>query len=606
MQPRRQQTCTQDHSLRLAPVRNHGNMPRRSYLSPRARSAPGGMWRIAIRPWPHIVPILILTMLFFVSAPQSAPLAFMSTDSAALCAFEANSPDNTPFTADAFSGQECPAYPQATFCTGPSCDADAGICLGADQYSNQSACQGAACCLKGSLLDGGTISVVPYLGRTVMSSPTQAEQIIDDSPGLANAIKCASSLPTTRKTVYFPPGRYILRTPLRPHFDHLTLTGPAIQPGTPFDASTSAILIARPCNPEQFPGAVQISDAPAQGVWIQNFQVDLTDGPHLPPASPQATSASGIQVNQCTKCRVTNILMRYAPLTPEIPACKPYNLDGITFAVGSGGVISNVLVDGVPKVGLYLASVPAIHGAPPVLITDCEVRNSNGPLGAVGMGISAANATVQRCNVHHNLLHPVDGTPGPEGTGLLIATQPDVLGAPSIPTDIFVTRSHFHHNGGTGITIGSVIPDGRPHDIMLQGVRTSYNGGSGLRVEAATDLDIVDMWSWGNAHFGMAFTSSTNLPPATPRVDTVVVDDALIFENRLSPASLIAGMFIQASDITVNGGKILRCARGNQIVGIWEEPWQMGLGTNQEQTFQPENNIFSGVTMEGITYPYWP
>jgi hypothetical protein len=48
----------------------------------------------------------------------------------------------------------------------------------------------------------------------------------------------------------------------------------------------------------------------------------------------------------------------YALLTPEISACKPYNLDGITFAVGSGGVISNVLVDGVLKVELYLASVP--------------------------------------------------------------------------------------------------------------------------------------------------------------------------------------------------------------------------------------------------------
>jgi hypothetical protein len=181
-----------------------------------------------------------------------------------------------------------------------------------------------------------------------------------------------------------------------------------------------------------------------------------------------------------------------------------------------------------------------------------------------------------------------------------------VIGALSIPANIVVTRSHFHHNGGAGIAIGSVLPDGRPHDIVLQGVQTSYNGGSGLLVEAATDLDIIDMWSWGNAHCGMAFTSSTTLPLETSRVDTVRVDDALIFENGLSPAWPIAGMFIQASDITVNGGKILRCARGNQIVGIWEAPWQMGLGTNHEQAFQPENMLFSGFTIEGITYPYWP
>ncbi|WP_437333334.1 glycosyl hydrolase family 28-related protein [Sorangium sp. So ce394] len=460
------------------------------------------------------------------------------------------------------------------------------------------------------------MDVLPYLERPAewpFSADPDVDDscTVDDSPGIAKAIECAASLSTMRRTVYFPAGRYVVRTPIRPHYDRLTLTGPELSADAASGDPDTATLVAVPCNPEQFPGVVQVdttlrgdntTPAAINEVWIRNFQVALTDGPRL-------AANSGIQVNRCSNCLVENVIMRYEPLVEELPSCKPSNLDGITFALGSGGAIRNVIVDGVPKGGIYLASNPAVHGTPSIEVENCELKNINGPVGAIALKIIAANATVRNCEIHHNQLHPTNGAIGTNGGhGIQIFTQAPLNAPVSVPEDIRIENTYFHHNAGSGVALGSATPGYVPTGIRFYRVKSAYNQHYGVNIQAGTDVEMKDVWSWGNGSYGMYLTARSNLPPSTFRIGDVLLEDPLVFNNNLLPRLGLnkVGIKIQASDVTVLGGEVAVCNDENdegEVLGksVQQMCWLAGPGDTT--LFYPVGNVVSGVSTTNTSEP---
>ncbi|WP_437280392.1 right-handed parallel beta-helix repeat-containing protein [Sorangium sp. So ce375] len=555
--------------------------------------------------------------LVFAPATASAswgyePPTSESSDFTALCGSEGPDAPYTepPYTASSTDLDACPTSIAPSTCTGPFCVS--GHCAGINPlHEALNSCTGSACCLSGSVVDG-VVDVSPYLNRPsgwALSADTSVDGStnVDDSPGIAQAIECAASLTTTRRTVAFPAGRYVMRTPLRPHYDDLTLEGPEVYPDTEPGDPDTATLVALPCNPEQYPGVIQVSRpdesvVPAiDGLWIRNFQIELTDG-------PRATANGGIQLNHCENCEVENVILRYAPPSSQVPACKPSNLEGITFAVGAWGTIRNVIVDGTPKGGIYLATVPELNptlGA--TVVENCEIKNITGPVGAAGIKILTANVVVRNCEVHHNLLH---GSTAYGGHGLWIAGQasdgPGYTGA--VPENVVIEDSYFHHNGGSGVMLVSNLASLRPSDISLVGVKSAYNGNYGVHVQAGTDVTFQDLWSWGNGYYGVYLQSRTTSFPSTAlRVDNVTLENPVVFNNllRLTSGSY-PGILIEASDITIDGGAFARCgtdsSRGRQYKSIQQKCWKSGL-TGAEVLFYPEDNVISGVSTSGNTAP---
>ncbi|WP_437306581.1 right-handed parallel beta-helix repeat-containing protein [Sorangium sp. So ce388] len=577
----------------------------------------------------RIVTTWIGALLALVSAPTGA--AFASSGAVwgyqppaaplTSCSLDAPYSEQAYTTDGDNNAGECPAYPppqaNAPRCGGPyPVCAASGVCGVEVLQENKNGCTGGGCCKAGSVSPDGVVDVLPYLerpaGRPLSADPAvDDDNEIDDSPGIATAIECAGATMTARRTVAFPAGRYVLRTPLRPQYPDLTLQGPDLSPdATPGDPGT-ATLVALPCNPEQFPGAIQVSKTsgnivqPVSGVWIRNFQIALTDG-------PRTKANSGVQINNCSDCLVENIIMRYEPLVePQRPYCKPSNLDGITFAVGSGGTIRNVIVDGTPKGGIYLASAFDPYGTPPgtpppippaVTVENCEIKNINGPVGASGIKIVAPNVTVRNCEVHHSLLHPTSGS---GGHGLFISTQivPNVGYA--VPHHVTVEDSYFHHNGTSGVLMASVVADRRPEHITLDRVSFAYNGNHGVHIQAGDEVTLRDVWSWGNGFYGMYLTSRTPLAPTSLRVGSVFMEDPLVVNNGLLLNLAAPGILLEASHVTIDGGEVAHCdpspptsptspTRGKQLRSVVQRCWSEGSNSGQT-VFYPVNNVISGL-----------
>jgi hypothetical protein len=383
------------------------------------------------------------------------------------------------------------------------------------------------------------------------------EASIDDSLALNEALECAASR-RHATTLLFPPGRYVLRTPLRPRSSHLMLSGSLSEDGSP-----RATLVADPCNPTQLPGAIQVSDVPVDGLTVRALRIELEDGPRLPPGDPRATSNSGLQLNRCSGCVVEHVDMEYTG--GDAPECKPYDLDGITFAMGSFGVVRRVRVSGVPKVGIYAASAAA---AGPLLVEDSEVRRCDGPLGATGIGILASDVTLRSVSSHDNVRHPFPRRPGAaaeEGNGLLVLTPP---GGPSSPARIRVERSRFDDNGGAGALIGSLSPSFPPTDVTLEDVRARRNGVHGIRVEAGARIVLSRVEAAGNGDQGIFVTAETVLPvDRLARIGEVLIRDPIVHDNGVAPRlradprhpRIVPGIGIRlAEHVTVLGGRFYR------------------------------------------------
>ncbi|HYD78340.1 MAG TPA: glycosyl hydrolase family 28-related protein [Paucimonas sp.] len=537
---------------------------------------------------------------------SSAAIAFDVSTKEEICSYIGKSFANDPPPARV-SWEACPSYPPSQTCTGPSC-LSGGVCRGANRHLDSAACVGAACCRAGSVSSGNRVNVEAYLNRVVSNAAPDSS--VDDAPGIAEAVECASSLSATERTVYFPAGKYLVRTPIRPNYSNMAFTGPdvsaaALQSGA---AASYATIRVEPCNPEQFPGAFQLSDlrradgsyitTSASGVKIQNFKIELTNGPR------GGTSNSGIQLNRCTNCLVQDIWMKYDETVGGARMCKPSNLDGITFALGSGGSISDSVLDGIPKAGIYVNTIEALYGAPPVTVENNEVKNTSGPFGGVGVGIVSPNVTLRNNNIHHNGYATVDsaGTWHYKGAGMYIVTAPETLGSVPNPANIGLYDNLLHHNYGTGLLIGSQAPQHRPSNIAITDLRTYANLGHGMSVEAGTNIAVTKLRSWGNGYFGLTLTSKTTFPAGSLRVDGVTFTDTFIVENTLEPnwTSARPSVWLQAGGVSINGGKAIRCTSDSeQRQGVVQYSWTQGVSPNQV-SYVPTNNSVTNFDISGL------
>jgi len=323
--------------------------------------------------------------------------------------------------------------------------------------------------------------------------------------------------------VFFPTGTYRLTSTIRADRDGLTLTG-----------GPDAVLLVDPPPPgnlESYPEALLVAQnggaTTTHRVVIEGLTFQVKGG-----SDNTGGSAGVIQLNNCADCVVRHVRVVRDPSVNVLPA----GVDGIVMAAGSiGGLIQGCTVDGMAKVGIYLP--PNVVGSPNTSYTridTSEVRNMNGTIGAVGIGIGAEHVVVSNCQAHDNL-----------GSGLLIQTIG--LTPPRAPGDIQIIGGHYDANHVHGIDVNTAY-SAIPNNIQVNDVNTSYNWQNGIVVENATNVVISGPTVAYNRGAGMVIGSS-----GASRVQVI---NPTVFDNGSSAAHLGIGISSRADSITIAGGRL--------------------------------------------------
>ena len=358
-----------------------------------------------------------------------------------------------------------------------------------------------------------------------------------DWAGIQKAIEACKAL--GKATVYLPPGRYRLRRAVRPEVDDITLLG-----------SPGSTLIMDPASPADTPEAVLVNKsefgvpAPAEvrRVTVENITIEITNGP-----GANQASVGAVQINNCQDCVVRNVHVLYTGA-----ARKPHNLDGIATSQGTSGLIQGCVIDGIPKVGIYIA-----QGSHDVLVDACEARNIDGPLGHVGMSVSGADrVTIQNCYCHHNA-----------AAGLLIAVNGPIDQSPPTPaTNVRVVGGRYHDNALYGIQIGSQYAMVGPSNIELVDVAALNNGFRGIEIEAGQDVLIAGVTVGGSGNAGIWVENRTGersaggiFDPAQPRTTRVQIVNPNVFDNGRTAGVDVPGIGLMAVDqVNIIGGRIYK------------------------------------------------
>jgi Pectate lyase superfamily protein len=324
--------------------------------------------------------------------------------------------------------------------------------------------------------------------------------------------------------VVFPRGTYRLTSAIRPEHDGVTLRGEA--------GATLLLDPPAPASLDSWPEAILVNRAdarlPTHRVVIEGFTIRVRGGP-----ADSAHAAGAIQLNHCVDCVVRQVRI----VRDNAATSLPPGIDGIVVAAGSrGALVEGCVVDGLPKAGIYVPPNRADRPATAyVRIVSCEVRNMNGPVGAVGMSVNAENIIVSNVQLHHNA-----------GTGLVVATIG--LVPPIGPRHIQVIGGEFNSNGGDGIRLESAYSP-VPTQVQITGVSVFGNGRSGIHVAQGSDITITDASVASNGGAGIVLGA---LPTSAERVR---VTNASVFDNGVRSRN--AGLVILANsdDISVVGGQ---------------------------------------------------
>jgi hypothetical protein len=337
----------------------------------------------------------------------------------------------------------------------------------------------------------------------------------NDTDAIQATIVAASSSCTP--TVYIPPGRFRLTRAIRPEFDNFTLLG-----------DVNSVLVADPSDREQFPEAILVNRGfpnlcEVSRLRIRDLTIEVMNG---------GDSAGAIQLNNCTDCVVSDILVKY------VGARNPKNFDGIVTSQGTSGLIQNCIVDGIPKVGIYLT--PGSHD---VRVIDCEVKNTTGPVDQVGISVGGADRIlIANCLSHHN---------GKAGLFIGVGVNPPV---PS--TNIQVSSCLFFDNKFEGVRIGSEVDGVRPESIRLVGVAALNNDGRGISVEAGWDVLIADPTVADSGAQGI-WLENVPMDPNKPRTTRVQISNPQIYNNGRIVDVDVPGIGLRAvKQVTITGGKL--------------------------------------------------
>jgi hypothetical protein len=365
----------------------------------------------------------------------------------------------------------------------------------------------------------------------------------DDGPAIQLAISSAAM--SSPSIVNFPTGRYRVTQAIRPEYNNITLQGKG-----------DAVIIADPDfsgGGATFPEAILVHAGypgppqPVHNVTILNLAVEVLNGFN------GTVSAAAIQLNNCIGCTVDGIHMVY---TGDLP--KPSQLDGIATSQGTSGEISNCIVDGIPKAGIYAAG-----GTQNFTIRDCEVLHASGPftvgvpatLGRTGFSIVGTSVRVIHCGAHDNELN-----------GLLITLTGTDTTPVSIPADVQLQNCNFSNNGAQGIALKSAYDGVVPSNIRVDNVTLQSNGEVGLLIEAADGLVMTGGSATGNGYTGI-FVDNTPIPPnyqplRTRSISFLNVDVA---DNAQGIDVLAPGIGLRAAtEVSISGGKISRSDPASQ------------------------------------------
>lgn len=375
-----------------------------------------------------------------------------------------------------------------------------------------------------------------------------------DWAGIQKAIEACKVV--GKATVYLPPGRYRLGRAVRPEVDDLTLLG---TPGT--------TLVIDPARLADSPEAILVnkegSPTPAnvRRVTIENITVEITNGP-----GADQGSTSAVQMNNCQDCIVRNVRVWYTGGTP-----KPDNLDGIATSQGTTGLLQNCLVDGIPKVGIYVA-----QGSHDVQVDGCEVRNIDGRRGRVGISVSGSDRiTIQDCYCHHNA-----------DAGLLIGVNGPIGENPPTPaTNVRVIGGRYNDNTLYGIQIGSPYNAITPSNVELAGIAAIGNEFRGIGIEAGHDVVITDPTVAGSGNAGIWVenrpadnSESGPFDPAQPRTARVQIVNPNVYDNGRTAGVDVPGIGLMAvKQATIVGGRTYK----TPLMSARRQAYGIGLHKNE-------------------------
>jgi hypothetical protein len=415
-----------------------------------------------------------------------------------------------------------------------------------------------------------TISCImlPFMGRIafgacfdVKTYGATGNGVTDDTASIQAAINAAAAVP--RPVVCFPAGTYRVTQAIRPDMvDYLTLQGVA-----------GATIVADPdmSNPIDFtyPEAILVakgSTTPAFGITIQSLALQVRAG-----RPSTSTSAGVIQLDNCANCLVSNVTITYTGSTSAIPG----QLDGIATAQGTTGKIQGVVVSGIPKAGIYLAG-----GTHDLIVDQCEVKNTQGPIDQAGFSISGAqNVTVMRSNSHNNL-----------GPGLLIQVQD------ATPlTNVVVESSQFNNNGGEGIKLSSGLDGNVPSRVAIVGIQALNNASDGVLVEAGKDVMIDGAEVADSGIGGIRIDNTPIMPNYSPRTTVVQIINPNVYDNGRLVRIQESGIGLNgAQQVTITGGRVYRTDLSrNQIYGIGL--YRNSFGTASDQVIIAAVDAITGL-----------
>ena len=296
----------------------------------------------------------------------------------------------------------------------------------------------------------------------------------------------------------------------------------------------------------------------------------------------------------------THVVVRDVHLSASADSDRAIWYDGISTSRGTSGLLERVTVDGMVKVGIYIA-----RGSHDVVVRDCEASHSGIGAGHPFPGMSTSGAsgvTFERC-------HSRDNT----GEGLLIAADGAVGDLPPLASsDVTVRGGSFDHNGHEdavrtdslgGIAIGSgwQNPEAIPRRIRLEGVRSVRNSSHGIRIESGEDIGVIDADVGENGAQGISIDGWSPAYPFVIRVSNVEIARTAIYNNGLCWATReVAAVGVRlARGIRVHDATISDRLTGREAACLSGEPAGTRQGRAIDLVAEPPDVVVRDVTVVG-------
>ncbi|KAJ3557789.1 hypothetical protein NM688_g1277 [Phlebia brevispora] len=309
--------------------------------------------------------------------------------------------------------------------------------------------------------------------RNVKDFGAKGDGVTDDTAAINSAISagarcnlgCQSST-TSPAIVYFPPGTYVVSTPLIALY-YTQLIGDARTPPT-LRASASfsgmAVIDADPYIPNGG-GAQYYVNQNNFFRSVRNFVIDLTQ-------MPASASATGLhwQVSQATS--LMNIVVNMSTASGN-------NHQGIFMENGSGGFMGDLVFNG-GKFGIWV-------GNQQFTVRNITVNNANVAIASIwNWGWTFQGVTINNCQIGFQLT--TGGTTEADQTVGAIA----VIDATVINTPVFIQNSQ-----PSSALAGSLVLN----NINLQNVPTAVEVANGQSVLAG-GTTTIQSWAQGNVYTG--------------------------------------------------------------------------------------------------------